>query len=420
MSRYNTSTNHPIIPNAQQYMFEQKYVSIHSEDRDIVKYPCSSDFEIELPQDYCNVQGVKLQTWSFPNTHDIFSPSLFNVKMTFSFLEITPPDASELQINIYNGLIANLNNEYTVIISSGSYARTILVSGEYYLSVELQNRMNESVTNYLLGYLKSIGRTDLIDEFVTAGEYTNFVVIYNQVKRNLWFGNNNNNVCKSAKFVIHNTEENVFLRHASLGKFQYPVYSLWGLGAYLGFNKNQPVVSIESPFNSDVNKYEYPRFYYDGASTSYWLTDPKAYGETPVYYLEAPCLINIDGPSYFYMDINLLNNMDELVPYELNNFTTHTNESSGMVNSAFAKITVANEFLASQTIDVSVAAYKLFNPPAERIRKLRIRFRYHNGLLVNFENNAFTFTLQFTLFRPQNQRSYQMYIPETVAYPPIG
>ena len=59
MSRYNTSTNHPIIPNAQQYMFEQKYVSIHSEDRDIVKYPCSSDFEIELPQDYCNVQGVK-------------------------------------------------------------------------------------------------------------------------------------------------------------------------------------------------------------------------------------------------------------------------------------------------------------------------------------------------------------------------
>ena len=120
------------------------------------------------------------------------------------------------------------------------------------------------------------------------------------------------------------------------------------------------------------------------------------------------------------MDTHLLNNMDELVPYELNNFTTHTNESSGIVNSAFAKITVANEFLASQTIDVSVASYKLFNPPAERIRKLRIRFRYHNGLLVNFENNAFTFTLQFTLFRPQNQRTYQMYIPETVANPPIG
>jgi len=54
------------------------------------------------------------------------------------------------------------------------------------------------------------------------------------------------------------------------------------------------------------------------------------------------------------------------------------------------------------------------------MRKLRIRFRYHNGLLVNFENKGFTFTLQFTLFRPQNQRTYNMYVPETVVNPPIG
>ena len=120
------------------------------------------------------------------------------------------------------------------------------------------------------------------------------------------------------------------------------------------------------------------------------------------------------------MDTDLLNNIDELVPYELNNFTSHTNESCGIVNSSFAKIPFYNLSLAAQSIDTSVPAYKLFNPPAERIRKLRIRFRYHNGLLVNFENKGFSFTLQFALFRPQNQRSYQMYIPETAAYPPIG
>ena len=420
MSRYNTSTSHPIIPNAQQYMFEQKYVSIHSEDRDIVKYPCSSDFEIELPQDYCNVQAVKLQTWSFPNTHDVFLPSRFNVKMSFSFLEITSPyapDASELQINIYNGLIANLKNEYTIIISSGSYAGATN-AGQEAMAKEIQNRMNESVTNYLLKYLNGIGRNDLITLFVEDGGYQNFIVQYNLVTSKLWFGNNG--TYPNGKFVIHNTEENVFLRNASLGKFQYPVYSLWGLGAYLGFNKNQPIISIESPFISNVNKYEYPRFYYIPGGQGYWLTYGYAYGEKPVYYLETPCLTNIDGPHYFYMDVDLLNNMDELVPYELNNFTTHTNESSGIVNSAFAKVTVANEFLASQTIDVSVASYKLFNPPAERMRKLRIRFRYHNGLLVNFENKGFTFTLQFTLFRPQNQRTYNMYVPETVVNPPIG
>ena len=33
---FNTNTNHPIIQNSQQYIFYRKYVSIHSEDRDIL------------------------------------------------------------------------------------------------------------------------------------------------------------------------------------------------------------------------------------------------------------------------------------------------------------------------------------------------------------------------------------------------
>jgi hypothetical protein len=415
MSKFNTSTNHPLIPNAQQYMFDFKYVSIHSEDRDVTKYPCSSNFEIELPQDYCNVQSVKLLTWSFPSSFDTFSPSNFNVKMTFSFLEITPHNETELQTAIFNGLMANIKNEYTIIISSGKYD-----DGDT-IATEIQNRMNASVTNYLISYLKGIGRADLIEEFVLGKGYTNFI-LYNDTKQNrLWFGNTNLINCPSAKFVIHNTEENVFLKNASMGKFQYTEYSLWGLGAFLGFHKNQPAVSIESPFNTNRNKYQYPRAYQEGEPTeSWWLTDGRVYGEKPVFYLEAPCILNILGSKYFYMDTDLLNTMDELVPYELNNFTNHTNESSGIVNSTFAKIPLYNLSLAAQSIDVSVPTYKLFNPPAERIRKLRIRLRYHNGSLVQFSNKGFSFTLQFALFRPQNQRSYQMYIPETAAFAPIG
>ena len=47
------------------YLLEKKYVSICSEDRNIMKYPNPSTFEIELPQDYLNVQSVKLHSWSF-------------------------------------------------------------------------------------------------------------------------------------------------------------------------------------------------------------------------------------------------------------------------------------------------------------------------------------------------------------------
>jgi len=411
MSRFNTNTSHPIIPNAQQYMFEQKYVTFHSEDRDVVKYPSSSDFEIELPQDYCNVQSVKLVSWTFPSNYNTFSASQYNISMQFSFVELNPLPASPtaLETAIYNGLSANLNNSYTVVISEGFY-------NPISIAFELTNRMNEAVTNYLKGYLFSVGGQSLVQEFVNGGGYTGFVVSYNFVNSKLWFGNTD------ARFLIPNLEQNVFLRHASLGKFQYPVYSNWGLNAYLGFNKCEPVVALESPYDSNVGMYTSPRFNHmdpDRGDAGYWLTNGVAYNTTPVYYLEAPCKINIMGEAYFYMDVDLLNNMDEFVPYELNAFTTHTNESCGVVNSTFAKIPICSAPL-SQDYENDMPSYKLFNPPAERIKKLKFRLRYHNGLLVDFGKYNYSFTLQFDLFRPQNQKKYQMYIPETMAYPPLG
>ena len=83
MSRFDLNNNHPIIPNSNQYFFEKKYVSIHSEDRDALKYRNPSSFEIELPQDYLNVQSVKLSSWSFPANYSVFSTSTHNVYMTF-------------------------------------------------------------------------------------------------------------------------------------------------------------------------------------------------------------------------------------------------------------------------------------------------------------------------------------------------
>lgn len=415
MSRFNASTSHPLIPNAQQYMFEQKYVSIHSEDRDIVKFPNSSEFEIELPQDYCNVQGVKLASWSVPSNYNTFSASQFNVTMTFYFTSVilSPTFASNvsLQTNILNGLTANLNNPYTINISDGFYDPFLIAN-------ELMNRMNDAVTSYLITYLNGIGRDDLAQQLLSVGGYTDFVVTYNVVKANLWFGN------LSSEFLFPNIEQNVFLRNASLGKQQYPVYSNWGLGAYLGFNKNSPVKSVESPastINLPSYEYTYPRFFYSDANrtdSGYWLTNGKAYGSTPVFYLEAPFKLNIMGNSHIYMEVDLLNNIDEYVPYELNAFTTHTNESCGIVNSAFAKIPICSVPL-SQIYENDCEGFKLYNPPAERISKLKFKFRYHNGLLVDFGKYNYTFTLEFTIYRPQSQKNTHMFIPETIAYGPV-
>ena len=69
----NTNANHPIIPSSQEYLFYKKYVSIHSEDRDILKYPNSSEFEITLPEDLLNVSSLRLVNWSFPSNYNTFS-----------------------------------------------------------------------------------------------------------------------------------------------------------------------------------------------------------------------------------------------------------------------------------------------------------------------------------------------------------
>ena len=51
---YNVNTSHPLIPSSQEYIYYKKYVSIHSQDRDILRYPKSGEFEIEFPQDLLN------------------------------------------------------------------------------------------------------------------------------------------------------------------------------------------------------------------------------------------------------------------------------------------------------------------------------------------------------------------------------
>ena len=52
--------------------------------------------------------------------------------------------------------------------------------------------------------------------------------------------------------------------------------------------------------------------------------------------------------------------------------------------------------------------YKYWNPPAERISKLKIKFRYHNGMLVEFGNFSFSFMIEFNILKPQQERSYSI------------
>jgi len=419
MSRFDLNNNHPIIPNSNQYYFEKKYISIHSEDRDVNKYRNPSSFEIELPQDYLNVQSARLYSWSFPANYSVFSTDTHNVYMTFKFIKLYNPGehafSDPLTEAIFAGLYYNLSNEYFFAIEPGFYNPT-------QMATELTNKMNEAVTIQLNKFFADPAYPAYNYAAALFTSYDRFTIVYNEVGQKLWFGNN------ADQFVLTNSSETFFKKDfldqkcLSGRSGELPNFTNFGLPAFLGFTRCDSVAysaaefllnsenSITSDITSDISANKLlPRFYYGDVTgtgdNGYWIL-PVLPGAT-VYYLQAPLKINFMGPAYIYMEIEGLNCIDETIPYNISTFTTTTNQTNGIVNSAFAKIPVPTTPI-SQWFDNDMGPYKYFNPPAERIRKLKIKFRYHNNVLVDFGSFDFSFMLEFCLLKPQNERKYNI------------
>jgi len=417
MSSFNLFNNHPIIPNANQYFYERKYVSIHSEDRDLLKYPNSSEFEIELPQDYLNIASVRLYSWSFPANYNVFSVFNHNVSLTFKFVKLYNPGAipvsDPLTEAIFAALYASLDKEYAILIEPGFY-------NPDQMATELTNKLNEVVTATIDSFINTDPAYAYAIPLFTG--YDRFKVVYNSVSQKLWFGNN------ADQFVLTN-DSAAFLRTEyvdanCLRKNNLPEASNWGLPSYLGFTRC-PVTALsasESPFNPDIglndntlvnSAFQYqqvPRFYYGDAvpgsgDNGYWLLPTLTGAE--VYFLQAPLKINFMGPAYLYMQIDGLNCIDETSPFNISKFTAHTNETNGIVNSAFAKIAIPATPL-QQWFDNDSGPFKYFNPPAERLRKLKIKLRYHNGQNVDFGSFDYSFMLELNMLTPQQERTYSV------------
>ena len=106
------------------------------------------------------------------------------------------------------------------------------------------------------------------------------------------------------------------------------------------------------------------------------------------------------GPTCMYMELEGNNCIDETSPYNVSKFTQKTNETNGIVNASFAQIPILST-PTSQWFSEDEQGYKFYYPPAERIRKLKIKLRYHDGRPVNFGVSNYSFMLEFVLHLPQ-------------------
>ena len=366
---------HQLIERQQTYTLNKKILTIHSEDRDICKWPFSNSFAIECPEVYLNVQTMRLVDIALPQVQDVFNNEYQNTKFGFTLYPKNPASV------YYAALAANVNDVYIVTIQDGTYTAQQLVN-------ELQNKLNKTIDDYL----KTQG---------TFIPYLNFTVHYDEVGNLLYFGNKEDEFTfKFSAPMTYNLTQceqpNVFERCTQ-----------WGLPWHLGFNQMDYVSTglLQSDGDSDII------FYYNtyGTPGYTWLA---AGITTPSYYLKAPLSLKITGDIAIYLEIEKYNYMDELVPYVGWTSSSKSNYG-GTVNSAFVKIPVTSKspnYLFDGT-NFFINNSGFFIPPIDKVSRLKFKFRHHDGRLVNFKDYPLTFSIELNQIRNDLDRKYSVKIP---------
>ena len=103
----------------------------------------------------------------------------------------------------------------------------------------------------------------------------------------------------------------------------------------------------------------------------------------------------ISGDNIIYMEVDNFNSADEIFPNNTNSNASYNNTYNGIVKSAFAKIAVGKEATSFST-KASIGYYitHMKNQLVERIDKLKVKFRYHDGRYVYF-NSDINFSILF-------------------------
>lgn len=367
-------TNRNIIRRQQDFVLDRKLVSIHSEDRDIRKWPTSSQFEIDLPQPIENVQSLRLVQCNFPVNYYTFSQSNQNTKMSFRVLPKDPQDPyyTILHFAYMNKVI------FQIEIQEGTYSAEELAR-------ELEHKMNEAMETYI---------SELEPELE---EYSRFRVYHHSVEHKFWFANE-----KDEFSLLFDHREEYNIRCSTPIWFNY---INWGLGSYLGFDRT---TYTSSPL---VNK--------KGSNIPLKFTHQKEelmeVGEDPIQVLKAIFSPNLIGDQVFYMELDKFNSYDEIKPYSHSTNNSLGNDYNGVVDSAFAKIPILSEPYGKQSDSRSLFLQNIshYDPCIKKITKLKFRFRYHDGRLVDFRNNQFSFTIEFNQLHNEMSRKYNLRIPAT-------
>lgn len=336
----------------------KKILTIHSEDRDINKWPNPSEFEVILPNSYTNIQQINLLNFSLTN-------NFYNI--------------SEKLMNNYINTGMNSHPESIFIIPDGFYTPDQL-----------------AVTLTKIFQKKS--DLDKIYVLYDRVKIKFLFIIHNSISN---FNLNFNDLISTDKLCLHKN----FLVNPEKIAYQY---DHWGIGYNLGFKKK---IYVDADFkkSDDSNDIDLTYGSYYVNEFDIYLNDPLKilpdnFNLTEYKFLYSEATIDLNPLSTIYMEIDKHNYADEIMPYQYRSNYLYCNDYNSSVNSYFAKILLnnktmnnLNEHLISTRLNGNIVDGNiLYNNNIDRLIKLKFKFRYHNNILVDFDHKNFNFTIEFT------------------------
>jgi len=352
---FNVQNNQPLIPRQQYYTLDRKLVTIHSEDRDVCKWPNANHFEVELPESIQNVQSLRLAETAMPS-------HFYNISKQFQ----------------NNALV------YTTAASSDKLIE--LPDGFY-------------TPHQLACVLTRLMNTD------------NITVKYDPIIQRFIF------YYAGASFSLKFDHQICYKDNCDNSKTAWCQPTKWGLGYYLGFDKKEyksvdTSTCLPEGINNLINsEMESP------ATTC--CGDLPPYNSIGVNnkLIVSPKFPKLDGEHVIYMELDKYNSYDEIYPHPSKTSNMYLNTYGGKVKSAFAKIPMlnrpttcgANPFFDSR--NDTLLNLSVYDPPIERIQKLKFTFRYHNGMLVDFQDVPFSFSIEFNSLRNDIEKVYNVGAP---------
>jgi hypothetical protein len=267
-------------------------LSVDSRDRDYNLYPSANKYKIQLPVEYKNIVTVKLKGIELPLSYYVFSSAYEN---------------TTIRVCIYDNTGTTIESSSDITIPDGNYNIIILED-------TLKSLLDTAFPSYIFT--------------VTVDPVSLKLIISNDIGRQIGI------------------DTTVFVNNKSSG---------WGLGYYLGFNKNVLLKSNKSPNMVVLNPYNY-------------------------------MLLELNS------EFNLLD------------------ETGGKYKSAFAKIPLNSNKFDYVFKEEQCCAYNeaLFNPPLGKLERLDVIWKFHDGNLVQFNNTEHSFTLQIECITRPEWNAYRV------------